>query len=139
MNATDLYKHIRTAGLRLPETDEAHPWGETAIRVREKAFVFMRLENGELSFSFKLPDSAKAALALPFAHPTHYGMGKHGWVTFADPPTTAQFAKQCDEWLVESYRAVAPKRLASALDEPRQPAARRTTARKKTPRARRSS
>jgi predicted DNA-binding protein (MmcQ/YjbR family) len=115
MKPAALFDHIRSTALELPETDEAHPWGENAVRVREKAFVFMRLEKDQLSFSFKLPESGKSALALPFAQPTHYGMGRHGWVTFTNPPASAKFAKQCDEWIRESYRAVAPKRLAKTV------------------------
>ena len=54
---TDLRKHA----LRLPETDEAFPWGERALRVKGKAFVFMRREKDKLSFSVKLPTSRKTA------------------------------------------------------------------------------
>jgi predicted DNA-binding protein (MmcQ/YjbR family) len=107
---------LRKFALALPETDEAFPWGERALRVRGKAFVFMRYEAGELSFSVKLPASRRNALALPFASPTHYGLGKHGWVTIEVPRPTSSLESQFKEWIGESFRAVAPKRVAALLD-----------------------
>ena len=39
--------------LDYPETREDHPWGETAFKVKEKAFVFMRCDENGLSASFR--------------------------------------------------------------------------------------
>jgi predicted DNA-binding protein (MmcQ/YjbR family) len=100
---------LRTYALSLPATTEAFPWGERAFKVKNKTFVFMRAEGSELSFSVKLPESRKSALALPFAEPTHYGLGAKSWVTFSQPPRNAAMKKQIREWILESYRAVAPK------------------------------
>jgi predicted DNA-binding protein (MmcQ/YjbR family) len=111
----DLEARLRTFALAFPETDEAFPWGERALRVRKKAFVFMRAEDGVLSFSVKLADSRKQALALPFVEPTHYGLGKHGWVTVEVKKPTKALADQCEEWIEESYRSVAPARLVKSL------------------------
>jgi len=67
--------------------------------------------------SVKLPQSGKAALKHSFARPTEYGLGKHGWVTFA-------FARGADvpmdllrAAITESYRAIAPKRAVKRLAE----------------------
>ena len=122
MNKSELHALLRDQALAMPETDEAFPWGESALRVKGKAFVFMRLEGDSLSFSVKLPDSRKQALALPFVQPTHYGLGKHGWVTVESPTPTRALVEQFKEWVVESYRAVAPKRVAALLDETNPPA-----------------
>lgn len=111
---TGFAKTLRTRALALPETSEDFPWGERAFKVKGKAFVFLstNAEKGGLSFSMKLPQSANQALALPFAEPTHYGLGRHGWVTFRPGRISKALEEQFDEWMLESYRAVAPKKLA---------------------------
>jgi predicted DNA-binding protein (MmcQ/YjbR family) len=107
--------------LALPETTEDFPWGERAIKVRGKAFLFLRAEGDTVSFSVKLPRSAADALELPYVEPTHYGLGKHGWVTATvDAGHDAPLAT-FEGWLDESYRAVTPKRLVAALDASRSP------------------
>lgn len=107
---------LRAAALALPEATEAFPWGERAFKVKGKAFVFMRADADGLSFSVKLPRSGAHALALPFAEPTHYGLGRHGWVTINVPAkTTRTLETQCLDWVRESYVAVAPAKLAAAL------------------------
>lgn len=116
MKLSDCERELREYALSLPETDEAFPWGERALRVRKKAFVFMRLEAGLLSFGVKLPRSRQQALALPFAQPTHYGLGAHGWVTVELRTPKRALVNQCKDWIRESYVAVAPKRVAAALD-----------------------
>jgi predicted DNA-binding protein (MmcQ/YjbR family) len=94
-----------------PEVTEEHPWGERAFKVRGKTFLFMGASAEGLAFSVKLPESGAIALALPFTEPTHYGLGKSGWVT-------ARFTQGNDipldlvkEWLEESFRAIAPKKI----------------------------
>jgi predicted DNA-binding protein (MmcQ/YjbR family) len=116
MALEELERLLRDFALQLPETDEAFPWGERALRVRGKAFVFMRLEEGELSFSVKLPHSRAQALALSFVEPTHYGLGRHGWVTIQVPRPTEALVRQFKDWIIESFRAVAPKRVSELLD-----------------------
>ena len=111
-----LEARLRTRALAFPEATEDFPWGERAIKVRGKAFLFMRAEGKTVSFSVKLPRSAAEALELPNVAPTGYGLGKHGWVTATvDSTRDAPFATY-EAWLVESYRAVAPKKLAAMLD-----------------------
>jgi predicted DNA-binding protein (MmcQ/YjbR family) len=103
--------------LSYPETFEDHPWGESAIKVRptNKAFTFISLRDGKLSASFKLPQSRDMAADLPFAEPTHYGMGKYGWVTAHITPKEPPF-DLLKAWLNESFRAVAPKKVVKQLD-----------------------
>jgi predicted DNA-binding protein (MmcQ/YjbR family) len=107
---------LRDKALSFPQTTEEFPWGERAIKVRGKVFLFMYGADGELKLSVKLPQSADAALLLPFCEPTGYGLGKSGWVS-------ASFGKKDNppldmllEWLEESFRAVAPKKIAALLD-----------------------
>jgi len=108
---------LREFALSLPETTEDFPWGERAFKVKSKAFVFLGTHDGELSFSVKLPKTGNQALALPFAEPTHYGLGKHGWVTIRPKKKISKTLQaQIRDWIIESYRAVAPAKLAKSLD-----------------------
>ena len=107
---------MRDRALSYPQSEEAFPWGERAIKVKGKTFLFMRLGDTELSFSVKLPRTGFQALALPFAKPTEYGLGKSGWVTVRLGKATKALTDQCMLWIDESYRAVAPKRVVAALD-----------------------
>ncbi len=106
---------LKAFALSLPGAWEDHPWGDTVIKVNKKVFVFLGAEE-RISLSTKLPDSGDAALTMAFTSPTGYGLGRGGWVTSAfdadqDPPVDIL----CD-WIEESYRAVAPKRLVAELD-----------------------
>jgi predicted DNA-binding protein (MmcQ/YjbR family) len=99
--------------LSLPEAIEDHPWGEPVAKVRGKIFVFL----GSPRFvTVKLAESHGHALSLEGAERTGYGLGAHGWVTVPlhAPGVTLALLR---EWVEESYRIVAPKRLLSALDE----------------------
>jgi predicted DNA-binding protein (MmcQ/YjbR family) len=125
---TTLEQAMRDRALGYPQTEETFPWGERAIKVKGKTFLFMRIGDSELSFSVKLPRTGMQALALPFAKPTEYGLGKHGWVTIRLTKTNKELTSQCLLWIDESYRGVAPKRLVAALDAP--PAAAKTVAKK---------
>jgi len=96
--------------MSFPETTEDFPWGERAIKVRGKAFLFLRAEGDAVSVSVKLPQSAADALEQPGVEPTGYGLGRHGWVTIrVDGGRDAPFAVY-ERWLDESYTSVAPKR-----------------------------
>lgn len=131
---------LRAHALAKPEATEHFPWGERAIKVGGKVFLFMFAEAGRLSLSTKLPRSSPVALLLPFASPTGYGLGKAGWVSASfeageRPPLDILCA-----WIDESYQAVAPARLAQLAlgGEPPPPPARprRAAAARKAPRTR---
>lgn len=106
---------LRALALAYPEASEESPWGHVAVKVRGKTFVFLSDEGGGLSMSCKLPSSHGAALLLPFAAPTGYGLGKSGWVTATFPPGARPPETLLAEWIEESYRAIAPKKLAALL------------------------
>lgn len=109
---------LRDRALSFPQTNEEFPWGERALKVRGKVFLFMYAADGTLSLSLKLPQSADAALLLPFCEPTGYGLGKSGWVTSKFEKKDAPPLDMLLEWLEESYRAVAPKKIAALLGTP---------------------
>lgn len=104
---------LREHAMAKPEATEHFPWGERAIKVKGKVFLFMRADAQQLSLSTKLPQSAQVALLLPFATPTGYGLGKAGWVSAAFGPSDQLPVEMLCSWIDESYQAVAPARLAA--------------------------
>lgn len=106
---------LRERALGYPETCEEFPWGHSAFKVKGKAFAFLHADAQGFSISVKLPESNSLALQFPFAQPTGYGLGKSGWVSaqFADR-AQAPLPLLCD-WMEESFRAIAPKRLLASL------------------------
>ena len=106
---------LRDFALAYPETHEDFPWGERALKVKGKVFVFMHAGTGGLSITTKLPESGAAALTLPFASPTGYGLGKSGWISARFAPGEDVPVELLCAWIAESYRAVAPKKLLALL------------------------
>ena len=108
---------LRDHAMTYPEAHEDHPWGHVAVKVKGKAFVFLGGEKNtkELSMSVKLPQSRDMAVDLPFAEPTAYGMGKYGWVTATFTKVSEVPMDLLREWIDESYRAIAPKRLVKTM------------------------
>ena len=101
--------------LSLPETAEDQPWeNDVVVKVRGKIFVFLGPADSS-RISMKLAESHAHALAIDGAEPTGYGLGKAGWVTV--PLRAAGVsADVLRDWVEESYRIVAPKRLVAQLD-----------------------
>jgi predicted DNA-binding protein (MmcQ/YjbR family) len=115
--ATDaVLKELREFGLAYPGAHTKSPWpGHLDLAVKDKTFAYLSVEGEPFKISCKLPQSNAAALMLPFAEPTGYGLGKSGWVS-------AQFSKGqtpprdlLKAWIDESYRAQAPKKLVASL------------------------
>jgi predicted DNA-binding protein (MmcQ/YjbR family) len=113
-------EQLRQFGLRYPGAHTKSPWpGHLDLAVNDKTFAYLSLAGEPLSISCKLPQSAEAALALPFTTPSAYGLGKSGWVTATFPDDTPVPIELLQEWIDESYRAQAPKRLSAGLPPPR--------------------
>ena len=106
---------LRAFALGYPGAREEFPWGERVVKVGKKVFVFLGMPDGdEMGLSVKLPESGPMALLLPFATPTGYGLGKSGWVSARFGPSDDPPLGMLREWIDESYRAVAPAKLAKA-------------------------
>jgi len=86
------------------------------LAVRDKTFAYLSIEGEPLSISCKLPRSSSMALLLPFTKPTEYGLGKSGWVSARFEDGQAPPVAMLKEWIDESYRAQAPKKLVATLD-----------------------
>jgi predicted DNA-binding protein (MmcQ/YjbR family)/ActR/RegA family two-component response regulator len=108
--------HLRKTALAYPEAYEEKPWGERVAKVKGKIFLFAGVYKGSLSVTTKIPASATLALSFPFAQPTGYGLGKSGWITSRFGPDDDVPTDLLLEWLDESYRNVAPKKLVKALE-----------------------
>jgi predicted DNA-binding protein (MmcQ/YjbR family) len=121
--ARELRERLLEAALQLPGAYEDHPWDDTVTKVGKKIFAFFGQEDDvgigvgrAVTIAVKLLDSHEQALAHHGATPTGYGLGRAGWVTLrldGDAPPYEIIA----DWLEESYRRVAPRRLIAELDE----------------------
>jgi len=123
---------VRAFALSLPEAVEDFPWGESVAKVNGKVFVFLGTEKRSSTrrVTVKLDESHGHALSIEGGEPTGYGLGPSGWVTLPlhAPGVTLDLLR---DWVEESYRIVAPKRLVAVLDgraevsEPAPPRSRR--------------
>jgi predicted DNA-binding protein (MmcQ/YjbR family) len=107
--------NVLAFALSLPETLTDQPWeDDVVVKVRGKIFVFAG-PPGSTRISVKLAESHAHALAIDGAQPTGYGLGKAGWVTvpLRTPGVSISVLR---DWVEESYRIVAPKRLVAELD-----------------------
>lgn len=117
MSPETLRARVREYALSLPEAREDHPWDESVVKVRAKIFVFLGMEppsKWPVSVTVKLPASHPMALAQRGVEPSGYGLGRAGWVTVDLAAATLPF-EALREWVDESYRAVAPKKLTARL------------------------
>lgn len=115
--------------LAYPEAWQDFPWGDRALKVKKKVFVFMGLSSdrpetaGEpptFGVTVKVPESAPFLVAAGEATPTGYGLGKSGWVSMRFPlkATDTLPLARLKALIDESYRNVAPKTLLKQLGAP---------------------
>jgi predicted DNA-binding protein (MmcQ/YjbR family) len=113
-SSTTKWRRLREEALGLPGAWEDFPWTEVVVKVNKKIFVFLgRPDALEQRVTVKLIDARDHALSVEGAVAAGYGLGKSGWVTL---PITSVDDELLGEWLEESYRHVAPKRLLAELD-----------------------
>jgi predicted DNA-binding protein (MmcQ/YjbR family) len=127
-NALKKWEKVREFALGLPGAVEPRggaayrysPWGESVAKVNKKVFVFLGVDDGSypMGVTLKLKDEAAHAHALtsPGAEPAGYGLGKAGWVRIPLAEKGAPAAELLCDWVEESYRVIAPKRLIAELD-----------------------
>ena len=113
----DVLKSLRAWGLTLPGAHSKSPWpGHDDLAVKGTTFAYLAADGEPFSISCKLPYTGEVARDLPYAAPTGYGLGKSGWVTFTPPEDAIPDLDQLKEWVEESYRAQAPRKLVKELD-----------------------
>ena len=113
---------LQAFALGLPGAYEDHPWEEVVIKVNKKIFVFFGLAADlarHVYLGVKLPQTGVYALQLPFVKPMAYNLGKYGWVSVRFPSADSPPVDLLLEWIEESYRAIAPRRLVAQLDSAR--------------------
>jgi len=109
-------KELRAYGLGFPGAHTKSPWpGHLDLAVNDKTFAYLSVDGEPFSIGCKLPSSSSIALMLPFVSPMAYGLGKSGWVSaqLADAEIPVELFKS---WIVESYRAQAPKKHLKEFD-----------------------
>jgi predicted DNA-binding protein (MmcQ/YjbR family) len=115
----DAVDRVRTFALSLPDAWEDHPWDHWVAKVGKKVFVFgpNEMEDGSgTNINVKLLDSGPAVLELPFTEPAGYGLGKSGWVNAHFPYEAPLPIDLLEDWIDESYRAIAGVRRNKRLD-----------------------
>ncbi|MEV7993101.1 MmcQ/YjbR family DNA-binding protein [Streptomyces sp. NPDC086077] len=119
-NALKKWEKVREFALGLPGAVEEFPWGESVAKVDTKVFVFLGMGDGSHppGVTVKLRDDTSHAHALtaPGAEPAGYGLGRSGWVRIPVRSEGAPMAELLCDWVEESYRVIAPKRLIAEMD-----------------------
>ncbi|KUJ70760.1 dGTPase [Streptomyces albus subsp. albus] len=111
-------ERVREFALGLPGAVEEFPWGQSVVKVNKKIFVFLGAEEGTsapgITVKLTHEEAHAHAMAAPGAQPTGYGLGRAGWVTVPLGDGAPDPELLCD-WVEESYRVIAPKRLVIQL------------------------
>jgi predicted DNA-binding protein (MmcQ/YjbR family) len=114
----EIVRALRAFGLAYPGAHSKSPWSDhDDLAVKDKTFAYLPAHGEPFSLSVKLVYTSEVALDLPYAKPTGYGLGKSGWVSFTPSPEEMPPLEQMKEWIDESYRAQAPRKLVKELDE----------------------
>jgi predicted DNA-binding protein (MmcQ/YjbR family) len=114
--AKDLRRRIRAYGKSLPGAYVDHPWGESVLKVNKKVFLFLGMDRtDDPGLGVKLVMSQPMALAQSGVEAMGYNLGRSGWIWLK-----LREARLPDDvlrdWVLESYRAVAPRKLVAELD-----------------------
>jgi predicted DNA-binding protein (MmcQ/YjbR family) len=111
-----LMQRLEKFSLDLPGAWSDMPWGDERVtKVGAKIFAFWGTDE-DPGLTVKLPDSNDHGLRFRGATPSSYGLGRHGWVTIPLRGVTGSDAEILVDFVEESYRAVAPKKLVKELD-----------------------
>lgn len=104
--------------LSLPEAWADSPWGDRVVKVAKKIFVFLSSADSEKpGLTVKLPESHDHGLSFEGATLPGYGLGKAGWVTIYIDGVPKEEREVLFDFIEESYRTIAPKKLVKQLDQ----------------------
>lgn len=124
---TGVWDQVRAFALSYPHAIEDFPWGEPVIKIdhpplkwanglaRGPMFLWLgQREVPEPAVSVKLKASRDEAMEIGRAAPlAHSGLGQWGWLTI---PLAGADLRLVRDWIDESYRIVAPKKIVAELD-----------------------
>jgi predicted DNA-binding protein (MmcQ/YjbR family) len=120
-NVVRQWERVRTFALSFPGAFEDFPWGVPVVKVATGSkwpplFVWLGARDADAPAIYvKLTDSYEQAVAVAGAFPTTMsGVGQWGRLTI---PLPVREDVLLLDWVDESYRNVAPKRLVALLDE----------------------
>ena len=125
------WDRVRQFALSFPNAFEDFPWGVPVVKVATGSkwpplFLWLGPRDADVHAVYvKLTDSYEEAVAIAGAMPTTMsGVGQWGRLTVPLPVTDVDLLL---DWVDESYRLIAPKRLVKVLDggAPRTAAAQR--------------
>lgn len=114
----DRLERLRAICLALPEATEKEAWGDPTWRVRDRIFAMQKgnFQGGRPSLWLKAPEGAQAMLVD--ADPERFFVpgyvGSKGWIGIYLDGEHMDW-DMIRELIEESYRLIAPKRLASSL------------------------
>jgi predicted DNA-binding protein (MmcQ/YjbR family) len=114
--AVEWTRSLREAALKFPGTEEGVACEGTAlekrtVKVRGKAFLFL----GPKDLMLKLVTSLDEVNAMAANEPARYKVGAHGWVTITHDDVATLPHAVIVNWIQESYRLAAPKKLAEMI------------------------
>jgi predicted DNA-binding protein (MmcQ/YjbR family) len=106
----------------LPGAYEDRPWGSVHCKVAEKIFVGWGQDDaGETRIGFKMDKELQGLLVASDPRFTVAAyVGRHGWVDMKLGPKPDW--DEVEQFIVESYRRIAPKKLVNELAKSRPPA-----------------
>jgi predicted DNA-binding protein (MmcQ/YjbR family) len=117
MSDIDLSKSVRAICLALPEAEERETWGDPTFRVRGKIFAMIKRGDGRVSVWLKAPPGMQDALIA--GDPDRYFVppyvGARGWIGIRLDRTND--SGHLADAIEESFRLIAPKRLAAQVDD----------------------
>ena len=119
LDAKAAERHLIAYASTMPQAWEDHPWDHTVLKVGRKIFVFFggaAAPDDVLSVTVKLPVSYEMALTLPYMRPAGHGLWKGGWAQLTQTTGDDIDLDTIKGWILQSYKAVAPKKLARLVE-----------------------
>ena len=107
---------LESFALGFPGAWPDSPWGDPVVKVGTKIFVFLGDNADDSAITVKVPESRDHAMSFTGAVPTGYGLGKAGWVTIPVGRLDSDDVEVLHDFVEESYRTIAPKKLVKELD-----------------------
>ncbi len=126
-----LVQALRKVALRYPEVQEGVVCTKAAFKARNKAFLFIGMDDTSYNTMLKLRESLPEAMKLAAAEPNRYGVGGHGWVSASFRRNEFPPPGLLERWIDESYRLLVSKKLVALLPERGLPVGNSTKAAKK--------